>query len=62
VRDAKLIRHVRDEVLATYMADAVKARHMQTNGSYLRTSNRAAQGAVNSQEWLIERAINASSR
>src|SRR5208282_6270175 len=28
VRDPKLIRHLRDDVLATYLADAVKARHM----------------------------------
>jgi len=61
VRDPKLIRHLRDEVLATYLADAVKARHMQPDASYLRSSNRAAHEAVNSQQWLIERAVSHSS-
>jgi polyphosphate kinase len=60
VRDPKLIRHLRDEVLATYMADAVKARHMQPNAAYSRSSNRAAQAAVNSQQWLIDRAVSQS--
>jgi polyphosphate kinase len=36
VRDSKLIRHLRDEVLVTYLADVAKARHMQPDGSYLR--------------------------
>jgi len=60
VRDPKLIRHLRDEVLATYLADAVKARHMQPDASYLRSSNRTAHEAVNSQQWLIERAVSRS--
>ena len=59
VSDSKLIRHLRDEVLATYLADAVKARHMQSNGSYVRSSNRA-QEAVNSQQSLIDRAVSHS--
>jgi len=60
VRDSKLIRHLRDEVLATYLADVAKARHMQPGGSYLRSSNRAAQQALNSQQSLIDRAVNRS--
>ncbi len=62
VRDPKLIRHLRDEVLATYLADVVKARHMQPDGSYLRSSNRAVEDAVNSQQWLIDRAVSGSMR
>jgi polyphosphate kinase len=62
VRDPKLIRHLRDEVLATYLADVVKARHMHANGSYLRSSNRTAQDAVNSQQWLIDRVVSRSMR
>src|SRR5580700_10274048 len=56
VRDPKLINHLRDGVLATYLADTVKARHMQPNGSYSRSSGRA-EGAVNSQQLLIEHAV-----
>jgi polyphosphate kinase len=60
VRDPKLIRHLRDEVLATYLADTVKARHMQSNGSYVRSSTR--QEPVNSQQRLIESATHRSPR
>jgi transposase-like protein len=51
-----LIRHLRDEILATYQADVVKARHMHPDGSYVRDTNRAMGGAINSQQRLIERA------
>ena len=57
VRDSKLISHLRDEVLATYLNDVVKARHMQPNGSYLRSPNGADQEALNSQQRLIDRAV-----
>ena len=57
VRDPKLIRHLRDDVLATYLADTVKARRMQPNGSYFRSTTRAAQQTLNSQQSLIERAV-----
>ena len=57
VRDAKLIRHLHDDVLATYLADVVKARYMQPDGSYLRDANRGVEGAMNSQQWLIDRAV-----
>src|SRR5580658_7195722 len=60
VRDPKLIRHLRDDVLSTYLSDTVKARHMQPNGSYARSTIRAAQQALNSQESLIERAVSRS--
>jgi polyphosphate kinase len=60
VRDPKLIRHLRDDVLATYLADTVKARRMQPNGSYSRSTTRAAQQTLNSQQSLIERAVSRS--
>ena len=60
VRDSKSIRHLRDEVLATYLADVAKARYMQPDGSYLRDANRAVNGARNSQQWFIDRAVTAS--
>jgi polyphosphate kinase len=59
VGDAKLIRHLRD---ATYLAVVAKARYMQPDGSYLRDANRTAEGAMNSQQRLIDRAVTASSQ
>jgi transposase-like protein len=35
---------------------AVMARHMHPDGSYVRDTNRAMGGAINSQQRLIERA------
>jgi len=60
VRDPKLIRHLHDEVLAIYLADTVKARHMQPNGGYVRTSNRASHEVANSQQLLIDSAVSHS--
>jgi len=34
VEDERLIRHLRDEVLATYLADNVKARWLGADGNY----------------------------
>ena len=60
VRDSNLIRHLRDEVLATYLADVTKARYMQPDGSYQRDASRAVEGAVNSQQRFIDRAVMSS--
>jgi polyphosphate kinase len=60
VRAPKLIRHLRDEVLATYLSDVVKGRRMQSNGSYVRSSHRADSEGVNSQQRLIDRAVSSS--
>ena len=58
VREPKLIRHLRDQILATYLAETVKARHMHANGTYARSSSR--QDPLNSQQELIDRATNRS--
>jgi len=50
------IRHIRDEVLATCLADNVKARKMQSDGSYVRVGRADGQPALESQAWLIRRA------
>jgi polyphosphate kinase len=62
VSDPKLLRHLRDDVLSIYLADTVKARHMQPSGNYTRSSHRAAPSAVNSQQLLLERATTISTR
>jgi polyphosphate kinase len=55
VQDPGLIRQLRDQILATYLADNVKARLMQADGSYVRV--RPAEGAevLDSQSRLISR-------
>jgi polyphosphate kinase len=56
VEDPKLMRRLRDEVLATYLADEVKARHLQSDGSYTRGPGHKQTDALNSQTSLLARA------
>lgn len=56
VENARLIRHLRDEVLATYLADNVKASDLQTDGTYLRRKPEPEGVVVNSQAWFLNRA------
>ncbi len=56
VQDARLVRQLRDQVLATYLADNVKARLMLPDGSYRRMHPEPGQTPLNSQAVLIERA------
>jgi polyphosphate kinase len=56
VRDPKLVRFLHDEVLAIYLADVVKARHMKPDGTYDRPSDRNKPDRMNSQEWFIKKA------
>jgi polyphosphate kinase len=53
VNDRKLIGHVKNEILDTYLADTVKARQMRSDGSYARRTARRG-NAVNSQEAFIQ--------
>jgi polyphosphate kinase len=55
VQDAKLVRFLRDEVLAVYLADVAKARHMQPDGTYERPPDRYQPDAMNSQEWFVRK-------
>lgn len=52
IREPAMIRHLRDNVLAVYLADNVKAREMNTTGVYTRRKG-GAKSKVNSQEWFI---------
>jgi polyphosphate kinase len=53
VEDKRLVRYLRDEVLAIYLKDNVKARRMNSNGSYQRITPGSKEKPLNSQEWLI---------
>ncbi|MGH9642120.1 MAG: polyphosphate kinase 1, partial [Terriglobales bacterium] len=54
VQDPKLVRYLRDEVLATYLQDVVKARHMNSDGTYTRDTRHTHRRELNSQEWFIK--------
>ena len=56
VQDKNLVRMIRDEVLGTYLKDQAKARHMTSDGKYLRDPDFQKKNAFNAQEALIARA------
>ncbi len=60
VQDPRLVRYLRDELLATYLDEVVKARHMNPNGTYTRDSRRANRRELNSQEQFIQQAVQRS--
>ena len=55
VQDKKLIRYVRDEILGTYLKEQAKARHMTSEGKYVRDPNFDKKNAFNSQEVFLAR-------
>ena len=56
VQDKNLIRLIRDEILGTYLKDKAKARHMNSDGKYVRDPDFQKKNAFNSQEDFIARA------
>ena len=55
VQDKKLIRYVREEILGTYLKEQAKARHMNSEGKYVRDPNFDKKNAFNSQEVFLAR-------
>ena len=51
--DPALVRRVRDQILAVYLADNVKARRMDSNGAYVAKASAEGGKQVNSQEFLL---------
>jgi polyphosphate kinase len=62
VQDKGLIRVLKDDILATYMKDQAKARHMQPDGKYVRDPNAGKKNALNSQETFLIRASKRSGK
>jgi len=54
VRDERIIRTIREDVLATYLADTVNARQMQADGTYIR-KKAGGKHAVCAQEKLLRK-------
>lgn len=61
VQDPKLVRHLRDEILATYLNEVVKARHMNSDGVYTRDSRHTHRREQNSQELFLKQSAQRSS-
>ncbi len=53
VQDRQMIRHLHDDILGTYLADNVKAREMQRDGSYVRLQARPGEPAMSAQNALL---------
>ncbi len=54
VRDPRLIRYLRDHVLATQLADTLKARQLRADGTYERVKPAPGDSPLDSQQWLID--------
>jgi polyphosphate kinase len=54
IQDPRLVRYLRDHVLATYLADSVKARRLRADGAYELVKPEPGTEPVDSQRWLIE--------
>jgi polyphosphate kinase len=54
VEEARLVRFLRDEVLAVHLSDNVKAREMRADGTYVRRERRRGEHSVNAQQVLLE--------
>ncbi|HEY1809476.1 MAG TPA: polyphosphate kinase 1, partial [Acidobacteriaceae bacterium] len=53
IRDAQIRARVRDEILAAYLADTVKARLLRSDGSYVRLRD-ASQASFSAQDFFIQ--------
>ncbi len=54
MRDPALVRDLREEVLATYLADNVRARRMRPDGSYERVRPRPGEEGTDAQLRLLQ--------
>jgi polyphosphate kinase len=55
VEDKRLIRHVRDDVLETYLSDNVKTRVLRPDGTYERVKIKKGQAPIDAQAALLVR-------
>jgi polyphosphate kinase len=55
VQDGRLIRYLRQDVLAIYLRDNVKAHIMQPDGSYIHLQPEPGEQAINTQNLLMAR-------
>ncbi len=54
VESPKLVQHLRDDVLATYLADNQQAHVMSSDGAYRRLAPGEDEPRINSQSWFLK--------
>ena len=59
VEKPALVRYLRDDVLATYLRDNVKAREMTADGDYFRRTAKSESDRISSQEWFMQQRLQA---
>jgi polyphosphate kinase len=57
IESPELRSYLRDEVLNIYLADTVRARSLQPDGSYVRIQPQANQEGFDSQNWFLRQAL-----
>jgi polyphosphate kinase len=57
IQDPRLVRYLRDHVLATQLADTVKARLLRSDGTYERVKPVPGESPLDSQQWLIDHRV-----
>jgi polyphosphate kinase len=55
IEDRKMIRHLHDNVLGTYLADNVKAREMKPDGTYVRRQPAPGEEPISAQNVLLKK-------
>ena len=54
IQDPRLVRYLREHVLATFLADSAKARRLRADGTYELLKPEPGTEPLDSQRWLIE--------
>lgn len=55
VEDRRLIRRLRDQILAKYLEDEAGTRLMQADGTYVRPASKTGRRAFDCQNWFLKR-------
>ncbi len=55
IEDRKMIRHLHDNVLGTYLADNVKSREMKADGTYVRRQPAPGEEPISAQNVLLKK-------
>ena len=61
IESPRLVQYLREEVLAVYLTDNLKARIMLSDGSYMRPAPVESQPLISSQGWLLRHGLGRTS-